>query len=55
MVSAIKRIPRATKSVELTMMDMMHGMGWGMGAAGLLLLIFVILAIAALVKYLFFR
>jgi hypothetical protein len=39
---------------------MMHnmmdgGMMWGMGLAGLLALIVIILAIAALVKYLFFR
>lgn len=36
------------------MMDnMMSGMGWGMGVFGLLTLIVLILAIAALLKYLF--
>jgi hypothetical protein len=38
------------------MHDMMNGgMMWGMGLGGLVLLVLVILAIAALVKYLFFR
>lgn len=38
------------------MNDMMgDGMMWGMGIAGLLGTILVVLAIAALVKYLFFR
>jgi len=31
------------------------GMMWGMGLGGLLVLILVVLAIAALVKYLFFE
>ena len=31
------------------------GMMWGMGLAGLLAIILVVLAIAALVKYLFYR
>jgi hypothetical protein len=35
------------------MMD--GGMMWGMGLAGLLVLVLVVLAIAALVKYLFFE
>jgi hypothetical protein len=35
---------------------MMHdGMMWGMGFAHLLLIVFVVLAIAALIKYVFFR
>lgn len=40
------------------MHDMMSGMGgvmWGMGLVGLLLTIVVVLAIAALIKYVFFR
>jgi hypothetical protein len=35
------------------MMD--GGMMWGMGLGGLLVLVLVVLAIAALVKYLFFE
>jgi hypothetical protein len=34
------------------MMDGMEGMGWGMGLVGWLVIILVVLAIAALVKYL---
>ncbi|WP_283810945.1 hypothetical protein [Bradyrhizobium zhanjiangense] len=34
------------------MMNMMGGMGWGMGLIGVLILVLVILGIAALVKYL---
>lgn len=38
------------------MMDrMMDGMGWGMGAGGLIALVLLALVIAALVKYVFFR
>jgi hypothetical protein len=37
------------------MQDMMTEMMWGMGLGGLLLLVLVVLAIAALVKYVFFR
>lgn len=37
------------------MMDRMTGMGWGMRLFGLLVLILLILAIAALTKYLFSR
>lgn len=37
------------------MTSMMGGMGWGMGLAGLLVFILLVLAIAALAKYLFFR
>jgi hypothetical protein len=38
------------------MHDMMSGgMMWGMGLGGLLVLILLLLVIAALVKYLFFR
>jgi hypothetical protein len=33
----------------------MGGMMWGMGLGGLLALVIVVLLIAALVKYLFFR
>ena len=39
-----------------TMQDMMgNGMMWGMGLGGLIVLIIGVLAIAALVKYVFFR
>jgi hypothetical protein len=37
------------------MHDMMNGMGWGMGLAGLAGILLLVLAIAALVKYVFFR
>ena len=38
------------------MHDMMgNGMMWGTGAAGLLLLALVLLILAALIKYVFFR
>jgi hypothetical protein len=38
------------------MMDsMMDGGMWGMGLGGLLLILLAVLAIAALVKYVFFR
>lgn len=37
------------------MHDMMGSMGWGMGLAGLLTLIVIVLVIAALVKYVFFK
>jgi len=39
------------------MQQMMDGSGmmWGMGLGGLLVLVLVVLAIAALVKYLFFE
>lgn len=37
------------------MNEMMHGMGWGMGLVGLLAIVVLVLAIAALAKYLFFR
>lgn len=37
------------------MHDMMGGMGWGMGLAGLIGLVVLVLVIAALVKYVFFR
>ena len=36
-------------------MNYMMNMGWGMGIACILALLLVILGIAALVKYLFFR
>ena len=34
---------------------MMDGMGWGMGVGGFLALLLVVLIVAALVKYVFFR
>jgi hypothetical protein len=37
------------------MNDMMGGGMWGMGVGGLILLIVLVLAVAALVKYVFFR
>jgi hypothetical protein len=37
---------------EITMMDMMDGMGWGMGLIGFLAILILVLGIAALVKYL---
>jgi hypothetical protein len=38
------------------MNDMMSGGGmWGMGIGGLVMLLIVVLVIAALVKYIFFR
>jgi hypothetical protein len=37
------------------MQDMMTEMMWGMGLGGLLLLVLAVLAIAALIKYVFFR
>ena len=43
--------------ITLMMQQMMDGsdMMWGMGLGGLLVLVLVVLAIAALVKYLFFE
>jgi hypothetical protein len=35
------------------MVNMMGGMGWGMGLIGLLIVLLSVLGIAALVKYLF--
>jgi hypothetical protein len=37
------------------MMDNMGAMGWGMGLIGLLGVLILVLVIAALVKYVFFR
>jgi hypothetical protein len=37
------------------MMDMMNGMGWGMGVASLILVTLLVLAMVALIKYVFFR
>jgi hypothetical protein len=37
------------------MHDMMAEMMWGMGFGGLLLIVLAVLAIAALIKYVFFR
>lgn len=46
----------ATKREEGPMMhDMMSGMGWCMGLASVVGLAVLVLAIAALVKYVFFR
>ncbi len=40
----------------MMMNDMMSGAGfWGMGIGGLVMLLIVVLVIAALVKYVFFR
>jgi hypothetical protein len=42
--------------VQAMMHDMMSGsMMWGMGLGGLILVLVVVLAVAALVKFLFFR
>ena len=35
------------------MMDCMGGMMWGMGLTGVLVIVLLVLAVAALVKYLF--
>jgi hypothetical protein len=40
---------------EAMMQNMMDGGMWGMGVGGVVLLILVVLVMAALVKYLFFR
>ncbi|BCI69102.1 hypothetical protein AAJCM20276_37260 (plasmid) [Acetobacter aceti] len=46
---------RTVAAWEAVMMtNCMQGMGWGMGLFGLLTLIVLVLAIAALVKYLWF-
>jgi hypothetical protein len=37
------------------MMDMMSGMGWSMGIISLIVIALFVLAIAALIKYIFFR
>jgi hypothetical protein len=37
------------------MHDAMPGMMWGMGFGGIILVVLAILAIAALIKFLFFR
>ena len=37
------------------MHDMMGSMGWGMGLVGLLAVVVLVLVIAALAKYVFFR
>ena len=37
------------------MMDMMSGMGWGMGIISVILIALLVLALAALVKFVFFR
>jgi hypothetical protein len=40
----------------MSMMDAMTGgMMWGMGAAGLLVLAILVLTVAALIKFVFFR
>ncbi len=47
---------RAPNEGEANMHDMMSGMGWGMmGFMGLVGLAILLLVIAALVKYVFFR
>jgi hypothetical protein len=41
---------------ELAMMhDMMGGMMWGMSLVGVVALVLALLAVAALIKYVFFR
>jgi hypothetical protein len=47
-----QRYPGRNKPMHDMMMG--GGMMWGMGVAGLLIILVVILGIAALVKYLFF-
>jgi len=37
------------------MMNMMSGMGWGMGIISVILIALLVLALAALVKFVFFR
>jgi hypothetical protein len=37
------------------MMNMMGGMGWAMGLVWLLLVLVLVLGVAALVKYVFFK
>jgi hypothetical protein len=37
------------------MTNMMGGMSWGMGVISVLIILLLVLAIAALVKYLFFK
>jgi hypothetical protein len=37
------------------MMNMMGGMGWAMGPVWLLLVLVLVLGVAALVKYVFFK
>jgi hypothetical protein len=37
------------------MMNMMGGMSWGMAFTGVLVLVMIVLGIAALVKYVFFK
>jgi hypothetical protein len=37
------------------MMDMMSGMGWSMGIVPVILIALLVLAVAALIKYVFFR
>jgi hypothetical protein len=51
---ALLRASCVIENHDANMHDMMN-MGWGMGIACLFVLAFVILGIAALVKYLFFR
>lgn len=48
----MQEIPGQTKNAEPDMMDMMSGMGWSMAIVGVLVLVFLVLAIAALIKYL---
>jgi len=37
------------------MTNMMGGMGWGMGLIGILVILVLVLGVAALVKYVFFK
>ena len=54
MVGAAQRISSGAESVP-AMMDMMSGMGWGMGIVSVILIALLVLALAALIKYVFFR
>ncbi len=37
------------------MTNMMGGMGWGMGVVSALIIVLLVLAVAALIKYVFFK
>jgi hypothetical protein len=55
-----RRSKRGSKSCRGIITAMQHimdggGMMWGMGLSGLIVLVLIVLAIAALVKYVFFR
>ena len=52
---AINETTRGGNDTMHDMMNSMDGMMWGMGLVGLLAVLVLILAAAALIKYLFFR